>query len=149
MDLKKTRDLDIAKEKFNLSSEIINCIDYDKWVEHIDNNNDVFTWFEQTKDGKKIIEKLDTIPDDFKNSFLSLLNKVRCFTAYNFKKNIYEISVGYSKASEKISISFERPPSLEDLKIFLEMAKHLDALLLKDGKEIIDEKVIEELEKIK
>lgn len=141
--LKNIRELDIASEKFNFSDEISRAIDYTKWVEFIESND--FIWFERTDEGITIIEELETIPNDFRSSFLTMLNKVRCFRSFNIKKGKYEISVGYSKESKKVSISFERAPKVEDLRLFLEMANYLDALLLKDGKEIIDEDVIKAL----
>jgi hypothetical protein len=145
MDIKKIRDLDIAKEPFNLSSEIKSAVDYCKWVDYISKHT-LFVWYEDTDAGKNILANIDKIPDNFKDSILTLLNKVRCFSAFNSKKNTYNISVGYSKESKKISISFERPPKRKDLKLFLDMANYLDALLLNHGNEIIDEEVINSLE---
>jgi hypothetical protein len=43
-------------------------------------------------------------------------------------------------------VSFEKKVTIKNLKICLSMANYLDALLLYNGKTIIDEKVIESLE---
>lgn len=45
-----------------------------------------------------------------------------------------------------IVVSFEKKVEIKDLRLFLDMANYLDAYLLKDGTEIIDEKVIDSLE---
>ena len=123
-------------------------MDYKEWKEYIDNLPE-FIWFEDTKDGQEILSKIDTIPDDFKESFVSLFNYTSCYRDLDIKKNRYNIGVVFHKELKRITVSFEKKVTIEDLKVFLEMAKHLDALLLKDGVEIIGEKVIEDLEQKK
>lgn len=120
-------------------------MNYEKWVDFVDNNQDEFIWYEKTKSGLEAIENLDKVPEDYKERVMASLNKVRCFKDFDEKKGYYNINCGFSTVNNWISIGFERTPKLEDLKIFVEMAKHLNALLLKDGKEIIDEKMIESL----
>jgi hypothetical protein len=150
MILKKVRDLAIAKNRYFYTPEGINIdghLDYLKWIEYINIHSHIFIWFEDTDKGKNILANIDKIPEDFKDSILSLLNKVRCFAEFNPKKNIYEISLGGSpQDNKKIAVSFNRQPNTNDLRMFLEMANYLDALLLYNGNEIIDEKVIESLE---
>jgi len=146
MNIKKIRDLDISKEKFDFANSIKDIVSYKDWIKYID-NNDSFIWYEDTSEGKEIISNLDAIPTDFRDCYISILNKVRAYFNYDERKNKYNGSIGYSEDSKKISISFDTSPTVEDLKKFLDMAKYLDALLLKDGSEIIDEKVIEELER--
>lgn len=144
MNLKKIRELDIAKSKFQFANQINERVDYEKWVTYVDNSS-LFIWYEDTIEGKELLSKINEIPDDFKNSCLALLNKVRCFLIEHSDKNKYAVSIGYSLESKKISISFVKYPKIDELKIFIEMAKHLDAILVKDGKEVIDEKIIEQL----
>jgi hypothetical protein len=146
--LRKIRDLDIAKSKIIYTPEmkVSGSIDYLKWVQYISDNSDIFTWYENTTNGKNILANINEIPDKFKECTIALLNKVRCFAKFNTKKNLYNISVGCSEEGKKVSISFESPPTIKDLKLCLDMANYLDAYLLHDGKTIIDEKVIESLE---
>lgn len=120
-------------------------LEYDKWIDFVDRNLDEFIWYEKTKSGLEAFENIDKVPEDFKERVIASLNKVRCFKEFDEKKGYYNINCGFSSANNWVSIGFERTPKLEDLKIFVEMAKHLDALLLKDGTEIIDEKMIESL----
>lgn len=117
-------------------------LDYDKWIEFIDNHSDYFIWNEDTEDGKKSLQNINNVPEYFKERVLESLNKGGCFAEFDKKRNLYDISLGINKEYNWITIQFARTPKLEDLKIFVEMAKHLDALLLKDGKEIINEKMI-------
>jgi hypothetical protein len=120
-------------------------LNYEKWVEFIDRNQNEFIWYEKTKSGLEIAENIDKVPADFKEGVISSLKKVRCFKEFDVKKGYYNITCAFDSMNNRISIGFERTPKLVDLKIFVELAKHLDALLLKDGEEIIDEKMIENL----
>ncbi|MEJ8591612.1 hypothetical protein JSO54_10250 [Riemerella anatipestifer] len=141
----KIRELYIASDKFDtFDKSHLKDLDYIKWKNYI-NTSDLFVWFENTKDGQEVLSKMDTIPDDFKESFLSLFNYTSCYQDWNTKKNIYNVGVVFHKELKRITISFEKKVTISDLKLFLDMAKHLNALLLKDGMEIIDEKVIEKL----
>ena len=103
----------------------------------------------KTKSGLEAFENLDKVPKDFKDGVIASLKKIICYKEFDDKKGYYNINCSFSSANNWVSIGFDRIPKLQDLKIFLEMANHLDALLLKDGTEIINEKVIEDLEKTK
>ena len=118
-------------------------LNYEKWVDFIDRNQNQFIWFENTKSGLDAAKNIEKVPADFKEGIIASLNKVKCFKEFDNKKGYYNINCSFSFRNNWISIGFERTPKFEDLKIFLDMAKHLDALLLKDGKEIIDEKMLE------
>jgi hypothetical protein len=116
---------------------------YEKWIDFIDQNQSEFVWYEDTKAGKETLANIDKVPDDFKERVIAGLNKITCLKELDEKKGNYNINCSFGSVNNWVSIGFERTPKLEDLKIFVEMAKHLDALLLKDGTEIIDEKMIE------
>lgn len=120
-------------------------LDYDKWVKFIDDNSNYFIWNENTEEGKKSLQNIVNVPDDFKERVIASLNKVRCFAEFNDKRSLFDISVSFYEDLNWITIQFARTPKLKDLKIFVEMAKHLDALLLKDDKEVIDKEKIDGL----
>lgn len=120
-------------------------LNYEKWVDFVERNVDEFIWYEKTKSGLEAAANIDKVPEDFKVRVIASLNKVSCFKEFDEKKGYYNINCGFNSTNNRISIGFERTPKLKDLKIFVEMAKYLDALLLKDGTEIIDEKMIERL----
>ena len=121
----------------------IQPLNYEKWVDFVDRNQSEFIWYEKTKSGLEAAANIDKVPEDFKEGVVASLNKVSCFKEFDEKKGYYNINCGFSSRNNWISIGFERTPKLEDLKIFVEMAKHLGALLLVDGTGIIDEKMIE------
>lgn len=136
----------IAKKKYALGGDKSNCdIQYSKWVDFIDSHPEDFIWYENTKDGIEILQNINKVPENFRNRTLKGLNKYSCFKEFDVKKGYYNINLGFDDINNLVSIGFERTPRLEDLNIFVEMAKHLDALLLKDGKIVIDDKVIADL----
>ena len=87
---------------------------------------------------------LNKVPIDFRNSVMSSLNKVSCLKEFDEKKGYFNINCSFSSANNWVTIGFERTPKITDLRIFLQMAKHLDALLLYKGTQIIDENILEE-----
>lgn len=138
--------LNIDKQSFDPVRSGKGFIDYQRWVKYIDDNQDIFVWYENTENGKNILNKIDTVPEEFQEITLASLNKVICYAKFNPQKNYYDISVSCSEITKRVTITFERRPKIEEIRMFLDMAKHLDAMLLYRGKTIIDEKVIEELE---
>lgn len=145
MKLTKSTDFRIAKGLLNDVFTKTEPLDYVKWTEFIDNHSDFFIWNENTEEGKRSLQNIGNVPEEFKERVMASLNKVRCFAEFHDKKGLYDISVSFYGELNWITIQFARTPKLEDLKIFVEMATYLDALLLKDGKEIIDKRVIESL----
>lgn len=145
--LGKLRYLDIDKESFNFIYSNSGLIDYQKWINYIEANKKTFVWKEDTEYGKGILKRIDTVPVKIQNDLKDSLNKVRCYAKFNAKKNDYDISATCDKKKKRVFISFERRPKIDGIKIFLDMANHLDALLLYRGNHIIDEKVIAELER--
>lgn len=139
MKLTKNTDFRIAKGLLKDIFAKTEPLDSDKWIQFIENHSDYFIWNEDTEEGKKTLENINEISEDFKERILTSLNKTSSYAEYNYRNKKYDIFVGFYSSLNYIKIQFARTPKLEDLKIFIEMAKHLDALLLKDGKEIIDE----------
>ena len=142
------RFLHIDRKCFSfVGSPVEGSIDYQKWVNYIDDKSDIFIWEENTEKGKKRLDNINNIPFEFQKHALAWLNKVWCYAKFNIKKGDYDISASCSDETKQITIYFERSPKIEELRLFLDMAKHLDALLLYRGKKIIDDKLIDELEK--
>ena len=98
MNLKKIRDLYIAKSTFFYTPEGINIegsIDNSKWVEYIDNHSDYFIWSENTEEGKDTLANIDKVPENFREKILRGFNKKSCYAEYNDKKGYYDIYVGF------------------------------------------------------
>lgn len=145
MKLTKNTNFRIAKGLLDNVFTKTEPLDNERWIEFIDNHSDYFIWNENTEEGKKNLQNIDKVPEDFKERVLASLNKSGCFAEFDEQRKLYNISVGINREYNWVTIQFARIPKLEDLKIFVEMAKHLDALLLKDGTDIIDENMIKSL----
>ena len=145
MKLKRSSVIRIAKNKILSANTKLEPLDYEKWFQFIDNHLNIFIWNENTEGGKKSLLNIDNVPKNFRERVLSTLNKAICFSEWDSKRGLYNISATFYNDLNWITIQFARTPKLEDLRIFVEMAKHLDAYLLVDGTKIIDEKVLENL----
>lgn len=138
-------DFRIAKNTIDTVFTKNEPLEYQRWIDFVDRNKQIFAWKEHTKDGKQTLEDISNVPESFRESVLKSLNKLVCYSDFDNTKGYYNINAGFNSEDNWIRIGFERDPEVKDLKMFLEMAKHLDALLLKDGAEIIDEKKLESL----
>lgn len=143
MKLNKIRELEIAKIPFDITQKCLETIDYKKWIDFVEDNN--FVWKENTEEGKTTIQNLSLIPESFRERVLLSLNKRTACFDFNEKKRQYRILVTFRSDFNYIEINVEEKLSVFDLEFFLKMAKHLDALLLKDGKEMVNEKLIKDL----
>jgi hypothetical protein len=138
--------LTIAKKPYKLVGEgIIDDLDYDSWVNFIENHREYFIWYEETTDGEDALRNIDIVPDWAKERVLYSLNKKRVYSTDTLMKNPTDLVISYSESDKRVSVSIEKNLNEKTAKILLSMAKHLNALLLKNGTEIIDEKAIESL----
>lgn len=145
MKLKRSSVIRIAKNKILSANTRLEQLDYKKWENFVLENDDYFIWNENTEEGKKMLENIDEFSERIKTKVLSTLNKSVCFSEWDNKRCLYNISATFYRDLNWITIQFARTPKLEDLRIFVEMANYLDAYLLVDGTKIIDEKVLENL----
>jgi hypothetical protein len=149
MKFKRRPTFNIANSKIMNANIKLESLDYKKWIDFVESHNDYFIWNENTTEGKQLLQNVNEFNERIRFKILSTLNKKVCFSGFSKHTNLYDVNVTFYDNLNWITIQFSRTPKSEDLKILLEMANYLDALLLKDGTEIIDEKVIEELEKRK
>jgi hypothetical protein len=146
MNLKKIRDLQIAKNKIDFIVDINEELNCHKWMEYIMQHSDYFIWDEDTEEGKQTLANIDKVPENFRKKILGGLNKKGYYAEYNDKKKRYNIHISFFSEYNRIGIGFERQLTINDLRRFLDMANYLDALLLNNGTEIIDECTIVSLE---
>ena len=57
--------LNIDKKSFSSVADTKGSIDYQKWVNYIDENQGIFVWYEDTEDGKNILKNIKNIPEEF------------------------------------------------------------------------------------
>lgn len=145
MKIKDIQDPTIAKEIYEQARFIKDKLSYEKWVEFIDKHQDYFTWEDDTQDGINRKNNIDKIPEWAREGILNSY-KSKALAEFNIKKGWYEIVLAFHKDLGIITTTFQKPIREKHLFILLNLANYLDAFLLKDGTEIIDEKVIEKLE---
>lgn len=144
MKLTKSTSFTIAKDKIKNVFTKLEPLNYERWVEFIDNNQDFFIWNENTEEGKKTLENINEVSEGyFRERVLASLNKGACSSEFNTKKDVYNIRISINNVNNWITINFARTPKLKDLSIFIEMVEYLDAYLLINDKKIITKEDLE------
>ena|SRR5688572_14161958 len=142
----KIKDPWIAKEKFKFLSKPLSQLDYYKWTEFIDKNNDYFTWIEDTEDGKKTLASIDKVPESFREGVLKGHNKRKAYAEFNGTKGYHEIVIQFNEELNVIGTTFMKKITKEHIKRLLKLANHMEALLLNNGTTIIDDNYLKTLE---
>lgn len=131
--------INIAKDKFKLLGEKPKeQIDYEKWVEFINDHDDDFIWYENTEDGKYRLENMDKVPDWAKESILYKLNKTNAYSTNKIAKNPSDLVITYSTNDGMITINIEKKMTKEVAEILLEMAKFVEGKLIIGGNKILE-----------
>ena len=112
------------------------------WVSYIDDSFD-FVWKEETAEGQKILSKIETVPENFRESVMASLNKVSAYAFLDANGEKYKLNLSYNETYNLISVSFSSSPNREELQIVFNLAQSLNALLLNNGTEIIDQETID------
>ncbi|MCX2682129.1 hypothetical protein OOZ15_19440 [Galbibacter sp. EGI 63066] len=142
----KNVNLTISRDLYKINPrEIKNKISRDNWVDSIEKEYNYFIWFENTEKGEKTLNEIEAIPESFRDKTLKGLNKLKACAEYNEKKKYYELIVLFVEDFGLISITNMRSIDFRQLQSLLNLAKHLDAYLLNNGTEIIDESYLESL----
>lgn len=139
MKISRSNIIVIAKDSYKLLGETPKeKIDYNKWIEFIENHKDYFIWYENTEDGINALENIDKTPDWARERVLYSLNNKKACSTNKLVNHPMDFIVKYSTNDGMVSISIERKMSKEIAEILLEMARFLDGKLLIDGnKELI------------
>ncbi len=86
-------------------------LDYDKWVRFVDSHSDYFVWNENTEEGRKSLQNINNVPEEFKERVLESLNKGGCFAEFDEQRKLYNISLSINKEYNWITIQFATPPN--------------------------------------
>lgn len=135
----------IAKEKFKNISKIEKKLAHDLFVEFIEKHKNYFTWQEDTEEGKKTLSNLSEIPESFREKITNSHNRRWANAEFNTKKGYYEVILKFNQRIGIISTTFQKKITKEHIKILLEMANYLDALLLVDGTKVINEETLNDI----
>jgi hypothetical protein len=141
--MKKIKDPWIAKEKFKYISDVKEKLSHEKWVEYIDAHKDYYLWFEETELGIDLSNKLRTEPEVSRLDFSKELNKTIAKAEYNEKKGNFDVILTFSHEYGTIGSTFNKKISNQHIVRLIDLAKFLDAYVLNNGKQIIDETFLE------
>lgn len=136
----------IAKEKFENISKDSNQLEYNKWVEFIDNNNDYFIWVENTESGKDTLANLDRIPKSFVEGIVNSYTKKKAYAEFNSEKGNYEIVVQFNEDLNVIGTTFMKDIQRHHLEKLNDLARHMNAQLLNNSQTIISDEYISSLD---
>lgn len=136
--------LAIAKKPYKLVSEDTKGeIDYVKWVNFIETHPQHFIWYENTEEGKEALKNIDKVPQWAKERVLYSLNKRKAHCTSELMPKPTDLVIAFSSSDNRVGISMEKNMTKKVAEVLISMANSLNALLLKNGNEIIDEKFTE------
>ncbi len=147
--MKGLNQLDIAKVKI-LSFSFLDLnksdrVDLELWREFIESRKELFSWFEETEDGKKLSLNLNNFQEDFRDGVAKSLNKRQAYALYDKKRNYYKFKIEFLEKFGVVSIINIVPTSMtvNFLEALLAMANFCNAMLLVNGKKQITKEFIE------
>jgi len=141
--MKKIKDPWIAKEKFDYTLKVKERLSYEKWVEYVDTHKDYFLWYEETEHGIDLLNNLHKVSHESKLKHLKTLNKMIAYAQFNVKKRSFEFLLSFNVDYGVISSTFNKKISNQHIVRLIDLAKFLDAYVLNNGKQIIDETFLE------
>lgn len=119
-------------------------IDYHKWIDFINNHKNLFIWYEDTEQGKKVKERINEFSEWTKEAVLYKLNKSNVYCTKELSENHSDFILKYDMNNNKISVHLEKKITKKIAEVILNMAKYLGAIIIIDDKK--EFKNIEQLE---
>ena len=133
----------IGRNSFIIIKKEDKNIDYQKWIIFIENHKNFFIWYEDTEDGKKVMERIDEFSDRIKRGILYKLNRTNVYCTKELSKNSWDCIISYN-TENNISVHLEKKITKKIAEILLKMANYLEAkIIIDDKKEFIS---LEQLE---
>ena len=127
----------IGRNSFIIIQKEDENIDYQKWIIFIENHKNFFIWYEDTEDGKKVMERIDEFSDRIKRGILYKLNRTNVYCTKELSKNSWDCIISYN-TENNISVHLEKKITKKIAEILLKMANYLEAkIIIDDKKEFI------------
>ena len=127
----------IGRNSFKIIQKEDKNIDYQKWIIFIENHKNFFIWYEDTEDGKKVMERIDEFSDRIKRGILYKLNRTNVYCTKELSKNSWDCIISYN-TENNISVHLEKKITKKIAEILLKMANYLEAkIIIDDKKEFI------------
>lgn len=133
----------IGRNSFIIIQKEDENIDYQKWIIFIENHKNFFIWYEDTEDGKKVMERIDEFSDRIKRGILYKLNRTNVYCTKELSENSWDCIISYN-TENNISVHLEKKITKKIAEVLLKMANYLEAkIIIDDKKEFIS---LEQLE---
>ena len=134
----------IGRNSFIIIQKEDKNIDYQKWIIFIENHKNFFIWYEDTEDGKKVMERIDEFSDRIKRGILYKLNRTNVYCTKELSKNSWDCIISYN-TENNISVHLEKKITKKIAEILLKMANYLEAkIIIDDKKEFISSEQLEQ-----
>jgi hypothetical protein len=119
----------IAKEKFGLINLVSNKITREEWEQGV-NSSDQLTWYDDTDDGKKDLKLLNIEP------------RIWAVSDFDSKKKYWKLNIKYIPNYGVVGIDVDKV-TYGRLLVMLQLSQKLNALLLVNGRKVVDHQYIE------
>ncbi|CCY12145.1 uncharacterized protein BN460_00270 [Porphyromonas sp. CAG:1061] len=111
----------------------IGCLEYNKWLEFIKDNKDLFVWYEDTEDGVYRKNNLDEVPQWALKTVLDSLNRTIVYGTSKIVRSCHDLIIKYDHLDGIVSISIEKKMTKEVASILLRMARSIGGKLVING----------------
>ena len=109
----------IGRNSFIIIQKEDENIDYQKWIIFIENHKNFFIWYEDTEDGKKVMERIDEFSDRIKRGILYKLNRTNVYCTKELSKNSWDCIISYN-TENNISVHLEKKITKKIAEVFIE-----------------------------
>ncbi len=91
------------------------------------------------------MENINLIPEGFKKAVIEGHKKKQVCAEFNDRKGYHEVIIKFNEELGVLGTTFQKPITKFHLKWLIEMAEHLDAFVLNNGRVIIDESFVKKM----
>lgn len=127
---------DSIKFLFNVSDSKSNThgkLNYNNWVEFIENQKDYFVWYEETDDGKEVLLNIGKVPEWALEGVNYNLNRTMVYSTNKIVKKPQDFIMRWFLDEEIVKVDIEKKMTKDVAKILLEMSTFLNGKLIING----------------
>lgn len=107
--IKRSDIIEIVGTKYVFAKEPpTGCIEYNKWLEFIKDNKDLFVWYEDTEDGVYLKNNLDEVPQWALKAVLNSLNRTTVYGTSKIVRSCHDLIIKYDHLDGIVNISIEK-----------------------------------------
>lgn len=134
----------LSREKFSTVNKIKSKLSYERFVSSISLMNDYLIWLEDTPEGKGVLEQLHGASDPFRAKLQKKYERRNAVANKLTKPNAYNLRIAFIERYGHVNVEFENSISRKEVEKVLDLAEHLDAMFLINGKKEIKRKDLDQ-----